>query len=113
MNSFTWDGTVDGIINMAVWWNKNLEVVDRYSGVTVDELLDKGFTRCFEEPEYKHEPNANLYGKGVDVYFTFTKGRRTGLSYKMFPGDTVFYDGEGKFSYLESCECVVISQDWP
>lgn len=113
MNKFTWDGTESGLYNLLIWW---------YGLVPYKHMDDcepePGSIHCCEnqaEPPNAligMEPRASKHGGPLPIYFEFTKGKRAGTRYDMSPGDTIFYE-DGKFSYLESFECVVISQDWP
>lgn len=113
MDSFTWDGTEDGLYNLIIWWGTRVPVEHK------DECDHKTLHGCVGEPVLtsnailESSPRKVEKNGEIPVLFRFIKGKRAGKGYEMYPGDTLFYEGDGKFAYKESFECVVISQDWP
>ena len=115
MKSFTWDGTETGLYDLLIWWG-TVEPFEHNPGCD-PEMRDRTLDCCMpEEPIGNallgggHKPAK--HGEPFPLYFQFFKAKNAGKKYDMHPGDTIFYE-DGKFSYKESFECVVISQDWP
>jgi len=114
MKHFTWDGTESGLENLLIWWG----TVEPF--VHSENCEGQEITLHCCEGEPSHIGNASIgmearstrHDEALPIYFEFLAGKRAGTRYDMHPGDTIFYE-DGKFSFKESFECVVISQDWP
>lgn len=111
--TFTWDGTEEKLYELLMW------MMEKFPYQHSEDCVDSEVTLhcCSGLPTRANaqvgmEARTVRHGGPLPIYFEFTKGKRAGLKYQMSPGDQIFFE-DGKFSFLESWECVVIGQDWP
>lgn len=113
METFTYNGSEASLYNLLIWWNKMVSFEH-----SDDCQPEPGVMHCCEGKPSKS--NAIIGSEGrmvrredpIPIYFEFLKGKRAGERYNVHPGDMFLFE-DGKFSYKEWYECVVISQDWP
>lgn len=110
-NTFIYTGSEANLYDLLMWWGKMAPFEHS------DECDTNGLHCCEGKPYTANaligaEVSATKHGDPFPIYFQFLKGKRAGKKYDLNPGDMILFDN-GEFSFKESCECVVISQDWP